>query len=131
MSDVADFLDSYRSTWEAVILAQRPLDDLTGFFRAPCFMVGLDGVTTLYDTPEAIREFNETRLTAFRAGKVAQCRFRGIDQTSQGPHVTLATANWELLRADGSIERAWRHYYTLLRSDAQLQILVSAFQTGA
>lgn len=131
MADVRGFLEDYRSTWLEVIRGGRSLDDLTGFFRAPCFMVGLDGMATLYATREDIRAFNAGRLEAFRAGGAADARFRGIDLLSQGAFVTLAIVNWELLRADGSMERAWRHYYTLLEAGDRVEILVSAFQTGA
>jgi hypothetical protein len=131
MTDPRSFLEAYRADWETVILGAKPLEAMTGFFRRPCFMVSLDGTATLYETETEILAFNASRLSAFREGGVTTCRYRGIDLVSQGPHVTLAIANWELLRADGTIERAWRHYYTLLETGDRTEILVSAFQTGA
>lgn len=124
-------ISDYRATWEQVIRDHAPVTKLDRFFNLPCLMVSLDGEPELYQSRDRITAFNRSRLDAFRAGGVQNAALRGVDMTNQGPHLTLAVVNWELTRADGSLERAWRHYYTILeRADAPT-IMVSAFQTGA
>ncbi len=126
-------VSEYRETWEAVIRGTAPVGDLDRFFNVPCLMVSLDGAMTHYTSRSDVTAFNLSRLDAFRAGGVHFATLRAVDVVSQGPHVTLAIVNWELLREDGSLERAWRHYYTILEpADAGgATIIVSGFQTGS
>ena len=125
------FIEAYRATWEAVIRGEAPLDDLTDYFGLPCLMVSGQGAVTLYQSASEIVAFNRTRLDAFRAGGVVRAQLCGSDVQSQGPHLSLATVNWVLLRGDGTTERAWRHYYTILNAKDAPAIVVSAFQTGS
>ena len=131
MSGISQFLESYRATWEAVIRGSEQVAALSSFFDAKCFMLAVDGTVKSVQSNAEIDAFNEGRLISFREGQVDQCTFRGIDTISQGPHATLAIVNWELKCADGSLERAWRHYYTIAHTKKAPRILVSAFQTGA
>ncbi|WP_137700902.1 hypothetical protein [Marimonas lutisalis] len=126
-------IEDYRETWEAVIRGSEPLTALDGYFNVPCFMVSNEGDLKLYASQEEIRSFNQSRLDAFRAGEAHNASLRAVDVQSQGDHVSLVTVNWELTRQDVSLERAWRHYYTVLASpDVQVpKIIVSAFQTGS
>ena len=131
MSEVGQFLESYRATWEAVIRGSEQIAALSSFFDANCFMLAVDGTVKSVQSNAEIDAFNEGRLNSFREGRVDQCTFRGVDTISQGPHATIAIVNWELKRSDGSLERAWRHYYTIAHAEDAPRILVSAFQTGA
>lgn len=96
-------------------------------------MVSLGGEMTLYASRAEMTEFNQTRLDAFRAGGVENATLRAVDVLSQGPPLSLAIVNWELTRGDGSLERAWRHYYSILDNGngSEPTIIVSAFQTGS
>ncbi len=133
MQAARQLVSDYRQTWENVIREDAPLDALDRFFHVPCFMVSLDGQMTLYASQPEITNFNQTRLDAFRTGGVQNASLRAVDLFSQGQHLSLAVVNWELTKADGSLERAWRHYYTILDNGdiAAPTIVVSAFQTGA
>ncbi len=133
MSSPETLVSDYRATWEAVIRGETALADLDRFFNVPCFMVSLDGQMTLYAAREDITAFNQSRLDAFRAGGVRHASLRAVDVLSQGPCLHLAMVNWELTRDDGSLERAWRHYYTILdgADGAAPAIVISAFQTGS
>lgn len=133
MQSARQLVSDYRQTWENVIQGDAPLEELDRFFNVPCFMVSLDGQMTLYASQAEVTDFNQTRLDAFRAGGVRNASLRAVDLSSQGQHLNLAVVNWELTRADGSLERAWRHYYTILDNgvNAAPTIVVSAFQTGA
>lgn len=133
MQSSRQLVSDYRETWEAVIRGHAPLAKLDRFFNVPCFMVSLDGEMTLYASQRDVTAFNQTRLDAFRDGNVQNASLRAVDVFSQGPNLSLAIVNWELTRGDGSLERAWRHYYTILDrgTDAAPTIVISAFQTGS
>ena len=94
-------------------------------------MVSIDGSMKLYTSQSEVTEFNQSRLDAFVGGGVRNASLRAVDVQSQGQHLYLATVNWELTREDGSLERAWRHYYTILAGLPSPTIVVSAFQMGS
>lgn len=123
----------YRATWEQVIRGVAPISELDRYFHLPCLMVSNDGSISEFSGRNSVSQFNQTRLDAFRSGGVYSASLRAVDFQTQGPNLTLATVNWELARRDGSLERAWRHYYTILvgTSDNDPSIIVSAFQTGS
>jgi len=131
MTDAAHFIEDYRATWEAVMRERSDVQELTRFFHVPCFMISNDGSFSQYNSETSIVEFNRSRYDAFQAGGAAVAKFRGADISSLGPHASTAVVNWELLRPDQTIERAWRHYYTIRRLEDGNKILVSAFQTGS
>ena len=107
------------------------VDSLTAFFNIPCVMLDAKGGISTYQDPEQIRKFNDSRREAFEAGGAVKANLRGMDATTLGLYAAQITVNWELCRFDGSIERAWRHYYTVAKSENTWKILVSAFQVGS
>ena len=131
MDAARQLIEDYRSTWENVIRGDLPLSALDGFFNLPCFMVSVDGAMKLYTSKSEVTEFNQSRLDAFVGGGAQNATLRAVDVQSQGQHLSLATVNWELTRADGSLERAWRHYYTILAGAPKPTIVISAFQVGS
>lgn len=131
MDAVRHLIEDYRSCWEHVIRGEQSLSALDGFFNIPCFMVSIDGSMTLYTSQSEVTEFNQSRRDAFVEGHVQNATLRAVDVQSQGQNLHLATVNWELTKADGSLERAWRHYYTILVGTPSPTIVISAFQLGA
>ena len=94
-------------------------------------MVSVDGAMKLFTSKSELTDFNQTRLDAFVDGGARNATIRAVDVQSQGQHLSLATVNWDLTRADGSLERAWRHYYTILAGAPKPTIVISAFQIGS
>ncbi len=131
MADAAAFIGSYRAAWEDVIAGRADVSALTRFFHLPCMVVEIDGSVTLQQSQEDLLAFNAARLASFREGGAAAARIRSMDVLTQGPRAAMAVVNWEILRADGSLERAWRHYYMLALGGETPKILVSNFQIGA
>jgi hypothetical protein len=126
-----DFPKLYRDTWQGVIDGSFGCEELNRFFHIPCHMILTDGQPVDITTATDLLAFNEQRRAAFLAGGVATARLCGSDLTTQGSHTALITANWELLRADGSLERSWRHFYTMIRPAKSWVIVVSAFRSGS
>jgi hypothetical protein len=131
METPREFIERYRSAWEQVISGTSGIASMTMFFNVPCLMIGAEGAISQYSTAQQIESFNQSRLEAFNAGGATKARLRGCDFMTLGNHSALAVVNWELCRADGSVERAWRHYYNLLRGPAGWRIVLSAFQVGS
>jgi hypothetical protein len=126
-----DFVERYRAAWEQVMSGNASIESMTPFFHTPYIMIGAEGALSQFATPQEISSFNQSRLEVFRAGGAEKARLRGCDVTTLGAHCALAVVNWELSRADNSIERAWRHYYNLLHTKDGWKIVLSAFQTGS
>jgi hypothetical protein len=130
MKEYRDFLEDYRSTWEAVMNAA-DVAPLTRFFHVPYFAVGPDGSVTLTESKEKIVAFNQSRLELFQGDKATRAFSRGCDVLTLGPGSALIVANWELQRADGTVARVWRHFYNMARTPSGLKILVSTFSPGS
>ncbi len=126
-----DFPNLYRDTWQAIIEGAVGCEELNKFFHLPCHMILADGTPVDIATPSDLVAFNEQRRAEFLRGGVTVARLCGSDLTTQGSHTALITANWELLRADGTLERSWRHFYTMIRPDKSWVIVVSAFRAGS
>lgn len=131
MKAIFDFVETYRAAWEGVMSGREDVEILTPFFHIPCLMIGANGALNESRSEAEVLAFNVSRRDAFKAGNATIAQLRGVDVQSQGQHVALATVNWELKRSDQSIERAWRHYYTIRVVEGSPKILVSTFQTGA
>ena len=56
--------------------------------------------------------------------------FQGLEAVPIGGRSALATMDWELLRGDGSVIRAWRQSYNVVRVGTAWEILVSTFHLG-
>lgn len=126
-----DFPRLYCDTWQAVIAGSIGCDALSRFFNLPCHMIHADGSHETLSAATDLIAFNEQRRAAFLQASVTTARLAGSDLTTQGSHVALITANWELLRGNGTLERSWRHHYTMIRPAESWVILVSTFQPGA
>lgn len=127
---VPRMIEDYRAAWDTALADPAALDRVTSFFHLPCLVIGADGATRFFQSLEDIKAFNAARLDELRAGGVASVAVRNANTVSHGPATALAIVDWELLHADGSQERAWRHYYTV-RLAPPPSILVSAFQAGS
>lgn len=130
MMDFSDFLEDYRRTWETAI-ATADVSALTRFFHVSYIAVGPDGGVTVVNGENEIRSFNQKRRELFTQDKTARIVLRGCDALTLGAKSALVTANWENQRADGTVARAWRHFYNLARTEGGLKILVSTFSAGS
>jgi hypothetical protein len=131
MKDVMDLIEGYRARWQTVLRETRNVDSVNEFFHLPCFFIGGDGSVSCFPTADDISAFHRPRLEQFLKGGVATNVVRGCDVLSLGARSALAIVNWEFRRADDSIERAWRHSYNVVKTDAGWKIVVSTFQAGS
>ena len=126
-----DFPTLYLDAWQGVLEGAHGCDALSPFFHLPCHMILSDGQPLDIASETDLIAFNEQRRATFLGAGVTRARLCGSDLTTQGAHTALITANWELLRDDGSLERSWRHFYTMIRPAKSWVIVVSAFRAGS
>ena len=131
MDEQRALIERYRAAWQRVILETGNVDEVNQFFHLPCIFVGTDGSASLFRVGEDISAFHRPRLELFRKGGVRKPKTRDFESFPLGARSALVSVSWELCREDDSIERAWRHSYNVLRTDAGWRILVSTFQAGA
>lgn len=130
MTDFVDFIDDYRRTWEKVI-ANADVTLLPRFFHVPCMFVGPDGSVTVASNEAELNRFNQGRLEQFTKDKAPDWLVRSCDGLTLGTQGVLVIVNWEGHRSDGTTARAWRQFYSLLRTRDGLKILVSTFSAGS
>jgi len=131
MKEIIDLIERYRACWVTVMRETHDVGSLNGFFHLPCFFIGGDGSVSCFRTADDISAFHGPRLDQFLKGGVTNNRVRSCDVLSLGTRSALALVNWELVRADDSVERAWRHSYNVVKTDHGWKIVVSTFQGGS
>lgn len=131
MDDLRKLIEDYRATWEKVMNSKEDVASLNRFFHVPCTMVGADGAVSTFRGPDEIQAFNKSRLDLFKKGGAVKAKLRGSDVVTLGTQCALLSANWELCRADDSVERAWRHYYNMVRTSSGWRVLLSTFAVGS
>ena len=130
MVDFSDFVEDYRREWEKTI-ATAAVTTLPRLFHLPCMFVGPDGsVTVAFDEAE-LNRYNQGRLDQFLKDEAPRWLVRSCDGLTVGTQGVMAIVNWEGHRADGTTARAWRHFYSLLRTPSGLKIIVSTFSAGS
>lgn len=130
MSEFVKFMEDYTRVWEAGIRTS-DVTKVAAFYQAPFLSIGPDGSLTLSRNEGEIVEFLRSRLGQFQKDGATHWSFRGCDTLSLGTQAVLLCVNWEGRRADGSLARAWRQYYNVLRTSAGPKIVVSTFSAGS
>ena len=131
MEELRTLVEQYRAAWETIIRDTGSVDEVNQFFHLPCIFVGADGSASLFRVTEDISAFHRPRLQLFRNGGVKRSKTRDFTALPLGTRSALVSVSWELCREDDSIERAWRHSYNVVKTDAGWKILVSTFQPVA
>jgi hypothetical protein len=131
MEELQNLVEQYRVGWEKVMRETGDVDSLNVFFHLPCIFVSADGSASVFRVAEDISAFHRPRLELFRKGGVKKSRTKDVDALPLGTRSALVSVSWQLCREDDSIERAWRHSYNVIKTDAGWKILVSTFQAGA
>lgn len=126
METLEAFYERYRAGMESV----RDLKELDGFFALPWMVITPDGRSFCHHTYEDLRAFTKTRFDSFAADKLTRWVRRSFDAVTLGASTTLVSINWELSRDDGSLRRAWRHYYMTAKTPDGWKIVMASFQPG-
>ena len=122
--EVRAFLESYREAFDSIDGAR-----IAALYHSPCITLRGDGSIHSLTARELTSFFQGVADTYHREG-YRSSRFRIVELVPIGGRSALATADWELLRGDGSVIRGWRQSYNLVRVQAGWQILVSTFHVN-
>ncbi len=120
--DIRDFFKRYNETFLAI-----DGNRIAAFYCAPTLTMRGDGsIHCLQSREELARFFQNVADSYYRDGWRGG-DFRNLQVTPIGARSALATMDWEMRRADGSLIREWRQSYNLVRIAGGWQILVSTF----
>jgi ketosteroid isomerase-like protein len=98
----------------------------TLYYTPTVTMRGDGSVHCLQSREELARFFQGVADTYYRDG-YRSGSFKNLEVVPIGGKSALATMQWQLRRADGSLIREWRQSYNVLRVPSGWQILVSTF----
>lgn len=96
-------------------------------FIAPGVALKGDGVLQGFTAQADVEAYYQAALDHYRAQGCTGCRYVDLDVRMLNATSAIATASWDLLRADGSIISHWRQSYFLARFDGAWRAYGSAF----
>lgn len=120
--EIDAFIAEYRDAFDSAVV-----DRISPLYHAPCITIRGDGSVHVLQSKGDIEDFfgKVTASCIQDGGK--RGRFFDLEVVPIGSRSVLATVTWELLKADDSVLRSWRHSYNLLRTGDTWQILASTF----
>lgn len=124
-SGIARFFDSFVAafaTFDATLVGR--------LFVAPGVALKRDGTVQGFATQQEVEAYYQAALDRYRASGCRSCRYSDLDVRFLNDQSAVATASWDLLRADGSTISHWRQAYFLSRFDDEWRIYGSAFVSG-
>jgi hypothetical protein len=99
-------------------------------FVAPGVALKRDGTLQGFSTHQEVVAYYQAALDHYRASGCRSCRYSDLDIRFLNDRSAIATANWDLLRGDGSAINHWRQAYFLSRFGGEWRIFGSAFVSG-
>jgi hypothetical protein len=96
-------------------------------FVAPGVALKQDGTVQGFATQRDVEAYYQAALDRYRASGCRSCRYSDLDVRFLNATSAVATASWDLLRADGSAIQHWRQAYFLTRLGGAWRIFGSAF----
>jgi hypothetical protein len=121
-SEIARFFDSFVeafATFDGTLVGR--------LFVAPGVALKRDGTVQGFSTRQDVEAYYQAALDRYRASGCRTCRYSDLDVRFLNDSSAIATASWDLLRADGSAIGHWRQAYFLSRSGGEWRIFGSAF----
>jgi Domain of unknown function (DUF4440) len=96
-------------------------------FVAPGVALKRDGTVQGFATRQDVEAYYQAALDRYRTSGCRSCRYSDLDVRFLNDSSAIATASWDLLRADGSPIHRWRQAYFLSRFGGEWRIFGSAF----
>lgn len=126
ISDPKGFPEEYFRAYADAYLKGGGSALFADLYHSPSINVRGDGSVHCLRTPAETRQFFQAVADANYRDGCRNWRFRNVEVQQLGARSALVTVDWEMLREDGSVIRAWRHSYHLIRVDGGWRILASA-----
>ena len=122
---VRQFFEDYLRAFDSIDGAR-----IATFYHAPTVTMRGDGSVHCLQSREELQRFFQGVADSYRLDGYSKGRFLKLDVQPIGGRSALATIDWQLLRVDSSVLRAWRQSYNVVHVDERWQILVSTFHVG-
>lgn len=120
--EIRGFFEQYAKAFDSI-----DGNRIAALYYIPTVTMRGDGsIHCLQSREELARFFQEVADTYHREG-YRSGSFKNLQVMPIGARSALATMNWELRRADGSVIREWRQSYNVIRGPGGWRILVSTF----
>ena len=120
--EIQDFFEGYAKAFDSI-----DGNRIAALYHMPTVtMRGDASIHCLQSREELARFFQGVADTYYKDG-YRSGRFQNFQVVPIGERSALATMDWELQRGDGSVIRAWRQSYNVVRVGDGWQILVSTF----
>ena len=131
MQTPQEFVERYRVSWELVMSGRSTIASMTEYFNVPlsdgrrggCFV----RVFHCRIHP-IVQSIPLGRVQSWRSGKGET---EGLRRHDAGKSLRPGCGELGALSRRWNPERAWRHYYNLLRKSDGWRIVLSAFQVGS
>jgi ketosteroid isomerase-like protein len=124
-NSVREFFDAYLVAFDAIDGAR-----IAQLYHAPTVTMRADESVHCLQSRDELRQFFQRVADTYYAEGYRSGRYRVVQTIPIGGRSALVTLDWELLRADHSVIRAWRQSYNLIRHDGGWQIVVSTFHVS-
>jgi hypothetical protein len=119
---ISKFFEDYNRTFQ-----ERDGAAIAMFYHVPSVTMRGDGSVHCFQSREELASFFRSVAEGYHREGNKGGGFRNLVVQPIGGRSTLATLDWQMMRADGSLLRQWRQSYNLLRTDGRWQIFVATF----
>jgi hypothetical protein len=123
--EIRRFFEKYAEAFDSI-----DGERIAGLYHVPTVTLRGDGSIHCLQSREALAKFFQGVADAYYRDGYRSGRFSKLEVVPMGARSALATMDWELCRADGSVIRQWRQSYNVVRVDKGWQILASTFHAG-
>ena len=124
-STIRQFFEDYARAFESIDGAR-----IATFYHAPTVTMRGDGSIHCLQSREELQRFFQGVVDGYYRDGYRTSGLLSFDVQLIGGRSALATIDWQLLRADGTVLREWRQSYNVVYVDGRWQILVSTFHVG-
>lgn len=119
---VREFLDDYIASF-----ADLRGVNMAGLYSLPSVMTRADGSVYGFTSSEEARTTLARVTQAYWEQGARFWRFDSLATVPIGSRSVLATVEWHMLSADGSVLKRWRHSYNLIDTPLGLRILAATY----
>ncbi len=123
--EIRDFFKHYAEASEAIDGKR-----IAALYYMPTLTMRGDGSIHCLQSREELARFFQSVVDTYYRDGYRGGGFKNLQVIPIGGRSALATMDWEMRRADGSLIREWRQSYNVVRFAAGWQILVSTFHVN-
>ena len=110
------FAQDFKS-FDGAIIANR--------YLAPYTAISSDKSVSLYNGHKDIENYFASILADYKKQDVEYCTYNNFEFSTIGQKAALATMDWNMMKADGTLVTSWRESYILILSDNVFKIVTS------